>query len=281
MCGLIEKRKMAQLTPLPQAKASLIRKLLRDKQVRDSEGAFVLEGEKPIRELLRTHGVTIRMIVLTASYLKKAEPDFLRALHEQRTGERSASQTYVCPDEFFARLTDLQTPQGLLTVIEKPRWDERAILAKTPLLAVYGEQLQDPTNVGTLIRTAAAFGVDGLWLTPDSVDPFNPKVVRASAGAVMHVPVLFAPDAAHFLTHGCTLFAAEPTHIRGQDLRDVTQLPAKTVVALGNESRGLRPATLKHATTTFHISTNPAVESLNVASAAAICLFYLTGLRLR
>jgi RNA methyltransferase, TrmH family len=272
---------MAQLTPLPQAKASLIRKLLRDKQVRDSEGAFVLEGEKPIRELVRTHGVTIRMIVLTASYLKKAEPEFLRTLHEQRTGERSASQTYYCPDEFFARLTDLQTPQGLLTVIEKPRWDERAILAKTPLLAVYGEQLQDPTNVGTLIRTAAAFGVDGLWLTPDSVDPFNPKVVRASAGAVMHVPVLFAPDATHFLTHGCTLLAAEPTHTRGQDLRDVTRLPAKTLVALGNESRGLRPATLKHAMTTFHISTNPAVESLNVASAAAVCLFYLTGLRLR
>lgn len=269
---------MTQLTPLPQAKASLIRKLLRDKQLRDSEGAFVLEGEKPIRELLRTRGVRIRTIVLTTSYLKKAEPAFLRTLHESRAGERSVSQTYVCPDEFFARLTDLQTPQGLLTVIEKPRWDARAILAKTPLLAVYGEQLQDPTNVGTLIRTAAAFGLDGVWLTPDSVDPFNPKVVRASAGAVMHVPILFTPDAAHFLTHGCTLLAAEPTHRRGQDLRDVIRLPEKTIVALGNESRGLCAATLKHATTTFHISTNPAVESLNVASAAAICIFYLSGL---
>jgi TrmH family RNA methyltransferase len=270
---------MAQLTPLPQAKAALIRKLLRDKKVRDSEETFVLEGEKPIRELLHNRHVTFCMIVMTATYLKKAEPELLRTLKERNQMGRPAT-AHVCPDAFFARLTDVRTAQGLLAVLEKPRWDEQAVLAKAPLLAVYGEQLQDPTNVGTLIRTAAAFAIDGLWLTPDSADPFNPKVVRASTGAVMHLPIFYTPDVSQFLKHGCTLVAAEPTPSHSQDLREMTGLPRKTIVALGNESRGLGPATLKHATT-FHISTNPAVESLNVASAAAICLFHLRGLPLR
>lgn len=269
---------MAQLTPLPPANASLIRKLLRDKKVRDSEAAFVLEGEKPIRELLGNSRVAIRLIVMSASYLKKAEPELLRTLHEKQEARQAPARTHFCPDEFFARLTDLRTAQGLLAVLDKPRWDERAVLAKSPLVGIYCEQLQDPTNVGTLIRTAAAFGLDGLWLTPDSADPFNPKVVRASAGAVMHVPIFCAQDAAQFLKHGCTLLAADATRGHGQDLRDVTSLPGKTIVALGNESRGLSAATLKQASTTFHISTNPAVESLNVATAAAITLFHLSSL---
>jgi TrmH family RNA methyltransferase len=263
---------MAQVRPLPTTKATLIRKLLRDKKVRDSERAFVLEGEKPLRELLPNPSIQIRMLVVTPTFMQQAEQSFLRTLTEH------PASVYLCPETSFAKLSDVRTAPGLLAVIEKPRWDEAEILARPQLFGLYGEQLQDPTNVGTLIRTAVAFGVDALWLSPDSADPYNPKVARGTAGTLLQLPIFVTNDAGRFLHHDCALLAAESSGNKGQDIREIKQLPQRTIVALGNESRGLSATTLKHAVARFHIPIDRQVDSLNVATAAAICLFYLKHL---
>jgi TrmH family RNA methyltransferase len=263
---------MAQITPLPSAKAALIRKLLRDKKVRDSEGAFVLEGEKPIRELLMDPGIQLRILVLTPTYVKRAEQRLLKALTDH------PAATHLCPETLFRRLSDVRASQGILAVIAKPRWNEARVLTREQVFGVYGEQLQDPTNVGTLIRTAAAFDVDGLWFSTDSTDPFNPKVVRATAGALLKLPIFSVADPSRFKQQHCAVLATQASGRKGQDIRTITRIPRRAVLALGNESRGLSEATLKQATVRFHVPIGRQVESLNVAAAAAICLFYLSGL---
>jgi TrmH family RNA methyltransferase len=262
---------VSQITALSHATATRIRLLLRDKKVRDSDGAFVLEGEKPIRELLADPSVHVRLLVVTSTYMKKGDQKFLKALIQH------PAPVHLCQDLLFKRLSAVQTSPGILALIEKPHWDEARILARQSLLAVYGEQLQDPTNLGTLIRTAAAFDVDALWLT-DSVDPFNPKVARATAGTLMMLPIFSIADPSRFAQHGCAILAAQTAIRKAQDIRTITQLPRRAVLALGNESRGLSDMILNQAMIRFHIPTGRQVESLNVASAAAICLFYFSGL---
>lgn len=143
---------------------------------------------------------------------------------------------------------------------------------------MYGEEIQDPANVGGIIRTAAAFGLDALWLSPGSADPFNPKVVRGTAGTLLTFPVFTLPDCQRLTQEGCALLAAEPPGPASKDLRTLTTRPKRSVLAFGNESRGLSLATQSLATLRFHIPLSKRVESLNVAASAAIAAFYFKGL---
>lgn len=257
---------------LPAAKATLIRELARQKQTRDREKAFVLEGEKPIGELL---GEPAALLALVLSESRHAQRDALL----RQVLAQSATPVYLCRDAAFATLSDVRTPSGLLAVAAQPVWNQEGILARPELLGQYGERLQDPTNVGTLIRSAFAFGLDAVWLSSDSADIFNPKVVRASAGAILRLPVFTVRDPAILRQHRCALYAAVPAGGKGCPLESLTSLPDRTVVALGNESRGLSPETLAQADACFHISIAPELESLNVAAAASITAFYCAKLR--
>jgi len=192
--------------------------------------------------------------------------------------KHATAQVYTCREALFGTLSDVHTSQGILAVVHQPDWNEQAILARPQLFGIYGECLQDPANVGAIIRTAAAFGVDACWFSPDSADVFNPKVVRATAGAVLKLPVFSLTDLGVFTRPRCTLLAAEPATVGSTDIHRIQQLPARVILALGNESRGLSEATLKQADRRVYIPVSPAVESLNVAASAAIALFYLGGL---
>jgi RNA methyltransferase, TrmH family len=178
----------------------------------------------------------------------------------------------------LATLSDLTTPSGMLAVVRQPVWDQAALCRQPELFAFYGECLQDPANVGPIIRTAVAFGLSALWLSSDSVDVFNPKVVRASAGALLKLPIFYIPDVALFATFDCAIFTAEVPNPRSCRIHDIRTLPRRVVVAFGNESRGFSAATLQHAWRRFHISIRPEAESLNVAAAAAIAAFHLSAL---
>jgi RNA methyltransferase, TrmH family len=263
---------MAQITTLPKSKASLIRKLVRDKKARDTEGLFVLEGEKPIRELLRDASAQIQTIVMTSQFVQKAGQHFLKEVTSH------PARPYLSPEILLSRLSDVQTSQGILAVVSKPHWEEAAIFGRPQLLGLYGERLQDPANVGSIIRTGLALGVDAMWFSPDSADPFNPKVTRGTAGTLLKLPIFTTADAASFIRQRCVVLATEPTAQKSQDLRTIAAIPTRTVVAVGNESLGLSAATLKLAAVRFHIATTNQVESLNVAAATAISLFHLSGL---
>ncbi|MFM8540215.1 MAG: TrmH family RNA methyltransferase [Nitrospira sp.] len=255
---------------LTAAQLAQIKRLLLEKQARDSEKLFVLEGAKPIRELLRSHSPAIQTLVVTQPWLDTCDPALRRSLDSQ--------PLRLCRNTLFEKLSDTTTSQGILAVLTKPTWDQAEIFKRPQVLGIHGECLQDPTNVGTIIRTATAFGLDALWLTADSADPFNPKIVRATAGTLLKLPIFTAHDASAFATHGCAMLAADASGKRTKRLDEIASIPAKSVIALGNESRGLSKATLDQAAIRFHIPINQDVESLNVAASAAIAAYHFSRL---
>jgi TrmH family RNA methyltransferase len=256
-----------QPVPLSGSLAALTRKLIRQPRVRDREHAFVLEGAKPISELLNSHPSGFRAVVVSTPTLEGDDAICRAAAHAQ-------VPVYACPPRVFATLSDVATPSGALAILTQPTWDEKALLKRSPLLAFYGEDLQDPNNVGSCIRTALALGLDAMWLSPGSVDVFNPKVVRGTAGAVMKFPVLVLEDMARLEEAGCALLAAEPPRKGTQNIWDLHSIPTKAVIVLGNESRGVSRRTGERALLRFHIPIDPRIDSLNVAASAAITAFY-------
>ena len=258
--------------PLTRAQAARIRELFRDKRVRKAEGAFIIEGAKPVHDVLLNYPTFIQTLVVTEGYLQQEG-------HKQRLARESVDiPTFRCLDRGFSALSDLETPQGILAVLNQPRWDEDHVFAHARLFGLYGEKLQDPANVGAIIRTAAAFDANALWLTSESADVYNPKVVRATAGALLSLPVFITRDVTRFIQRGCAVFAAEARGSETVNMETIREVPKRLVVALGNESRGLSAQTINEATCRFTIPLNPRIESLNVAATAAIALHFLGGL---
>jgi RNA methyltransferase, TrmH family len=152
-------------------------------------------------------------------------------------------------------------------------------LDQPEIFGLYGEELQDPANVGAIIRTAAALNVDALWLTPESADIYNPKVVRASAGAVLSLPIFIAGGVDSLTNNGIALFAAVPGGGKTVTMETIRKIPRRLVVGVGNESRGLSARTISAAACRFTIPLSRHVESLNVAATAAIALHYFGQIR--
>lgn len=261
---------MPAVPHLPTGKARLIRELLRDRKVRQQERAFVLEGEKAILELLAEDSPALHAIVIAESRLRKGT---LPAYIQSGKGRG----VFSCSDSVFDKLSDVSSPAGLLAVVRQPVWNQATVFKRPRLLGLYGESLQDPANVGAIIRTAVGFGLDALWLSADSADIFNPKVVRATAGSLLTLPVFTASTPDIFKQHDCVLFAAEPCSRHSRAMQEVTAIPDRAIVAFGNESRGLSPATLQQAAVRFHIPVKPAIQSLNVAASVAVAAFYFSG----
>jgi TrmH family RNA methyltransferase len=232
----------------------------------------VVEGAFPVRDLLTRYPEQILTIVTGHGYLlKEAQGDRLVRL-------ASSAQQYSCPDPQFSKLSDLETPQGILAVVRQPLWDEGEVLRQPTVLGIFGEQLQDPANVGAIIRTAAALNVSALWLTPESADVYHPKVVRATSGMLLALPIFTAKDVSGLIRQGCQIFAAEVTGDGTVSIDEIHQAPRKLVLAVGNESRGLSAQIRSQATTRFTIPLSRDVESLNVAATVAIATFYFARL---
>ena len=117
--------------------------------------------------------------------------------------------------------------------------------------------------------------MSALWLTPDSADVYQPKVVRATSGVLLALPIFFIKDVSGLIQQGCQIFTAEVAGEGTVPIDEIRQVPRKCVFAVGNESRGLSAQIRTHATTRFTIPLSRDVESLNVAATVAIATFYL------
>ncbi len=260
------------LQVLTRRHRTLIRELLYDKRVRMQEGAFVIEGAKPCRDLIQHYPQAILSLTVSPRYLDTEDTK----AHAARA-MLNAPQ-YSCSDVVFDRLSDVEAPQGILAVVRQPQWDERSLLEQPRILGLFGDRLRDPANVGTIIRTAAALNLTGLWLTSDSADPFGPKVVRAAAGTVLTLPVFYGAEPRRFIEHGCRIYSALVPQPGTVSLRSIQSIPRRLVMAVGNEGEGLADSIVGLSTVRFAIPLASAVESLNVAATAAIAAFYFTGL---
>jgi TrmH family RNA methyltransferase len=251
-----------------------VRALVRDKSFRDQEHRFVVDAAKLILELLRHKRDQIDTLLVT--------PDFLIQYREIVLAPRMASlfRLYQCPRETLDRLSDTQTAQEALAIVKQPAWNGEDISNRPSVFGVYLDRIQDPTNVGTLIRTAAGFGIDAVWFSPGCADVFSPKVVRASAGTILTIPTFRDVDLSSLASLRFSWFAADSNPQGATPLSGITRRPAKTILAFGNESQGLSELLLRTSDTRFCIPLKPVVESLNVATAAAIGIHHFSGLPL-
>ena len=150
---------------------------LKIKKNRDKEGLFIAEGLRFIREIPKNWEV-----------LAYAVSDAFAAENDLSPYEEKA-EVLCLTDALFAAVCDTENPQGILAVCKKLDWDADAVLAKKTPFLLLAEELNDPGNLGTVIRTADACGADAVFLSKGSVDLYNPKVLRATMGSLFHVPV--------------------------------------------------------------------------------------------
>jgi TrmH family RNA methyltransferase len=162
-------------------------------------------------------------------------------------------------------VTDTKTSQGVIGLFERPRWKADQIFSRRDTVVIALDGVQDPGNVGTIVRLAAAFDAAGVILLPGCADAYGPKAIRASTGAILSVPVVEMPIDS-LLARGLPLYTADS---QGSS----TTPPARSaVLAFGSEGQGISEQ-LRHAARPIAIETSGRVESLNVAAAAAILLW--------
>lgn len=232
----------------------------------------MVEGAKPCHDLISQHPQAIQSLLVSPRYLR-TETDGDRS----RRSSLGARQ-FVCSDPAFEKLTDVEMPQGILAVVRQPQWNEAQVLGRSRVLGIYGDHLQDPANVGTIIRTAAALNLSGVWLSHDSADHFSPKVVRATAGTLLRLPVFRTADLQAVRLSECRIYSAVLSSADKVPIREIQTIPSRLLVAVGNEGAGLSSEIMKASQVRFSIPLAEGVESLNVAATVAISAFYFSGL---
>ena len=266
---------MAQASPRTlkrtHALAARLRALSRSPEQRAASGLMVVEGPRLAWEALREGAVIHEVVVSSKPPDDGAHPDLLQGMASRGV------YPWTVDDATLGWLADAATPQGILLLVERPRHTAQEIArpASAPLLLVVCG-VQDPGNVGALVRLADAAGAKGC-LTAGGADPFGPKALRASAGSIFRLPVArreHLEDAAGILAElraaGYTVAGALARG--GEDYRRAMPPPPLALV-VGGEAAGLPQEVEKLLDARLTIPTNPRVESLNVATAAAVLLF--------
>jgi RNA methyltransferase, TrmH family len=232
-----------------------------------ADGLVAIEGENLIREAIRS-GIALRTI--------------LRSEHAPTPAWLPGNvETLHLADAIFASAVDTQSPQGIAALIEPQQWQLEFILTqsstphpKSAPLFLIAAGLQDPGNLGTLIRSAEAFAATAVLTTHGTVSPWNQKALRASAGSVFRVPVISitADDLAQLKSRGIRLLAAVAPQ-SGTKPMSIADLTGPTALMIGNEGAGLAPDLLDIADARINIPTPGPVESLNAAVAGSLLLY--------
>jgi len=243
---------------------SLVRDLHRRK-ARERRGRTLAEGIRLVEEV-QGAGVSIDVAVVSPALEGSERGRALKA----RLVERGVPIEPVS-DEELDRLATTEQTQGVLAVIRMPPASLDALRVDARSLFVVLDALQDPGNVGTIVRTALAFGVTGLIALPGTAEVTSPKTLRASMGAAFHLPVVSAGDdvvASWLARHRVTVATASA----GGDPFEQVTLPRPAAIVLGNEGAGARSRVAAAARHRLAIPLRGGVESLNVAVAAGILL---------
>lgn len=239
-----------------------MRRLLSKRATRWAERAFVAEGVETVRTALAAGALPESVYVAAEGGHGVAE----LATRAQDLGVR----VHVLAPGVMARVADTVTPQGVLAVF--PMVDRGLEVAAGGTLAVVMDDVRDPGNAGTVLRTADAAGVDVVVCCGGTVDPYNPKTVRSSAGSIFHVPLVVEPDDRSALellaVHGYRRLGAV---VRGGEDYTAVDWRRPTALVLGNEAAGL-PAGLP-LDGTVAIPMAGRAESLNVGTACAVMCF--------
>jgi len=229
---------------------------LHQKKFREEFGYFLVEGEHPVLELQKA---ALRNPLLQSCELY---------VTKEFASWRSSFATHVINNVQMAQISDTRTPQGIVALV--PMW--QAAAARPGERAIYLYEIQDPGNLGTILRTLAWFGRLRCLLSPGSVDPYNSKVVRSSMGAIFHVPVEQEVDLhslrERFARIACLSMSGTPVQSPSFGSFDC--------YLFGNEARGLPHEQLAALEAqAFTVAGNGDIESLNLAAAVNMCVYEL------
>ena len=236
-----------------------------------AEGCCAIEGLRIVEEAIRS-GLKFRAVFFSASAKSKAE----RLLPQLG----AHVETVIIPDKLFATAVPSEAPQGVAALARCRSFALEDVLAKSeagPLFAVVG--LQDPGNLGTIVRSAEAFGAAGLLLGEGTVSPFNSKAVRASAGSVFRLPVvkLKMPEILGELRGRGLRLIATSSH-KGTPLPEAA-LTGRLAIFIGGEGAGLGRDLITEMDEVVAIPHSPKVESLNAGVAASVVLYEMARQR--
>ena len=255
------------ITSTANAQVKNIIQLLQKTKARKKQGLFVVEGRKLCREMPASWQ---KAVYMTEDLYEKI-PEEERAVYVER------GNCQLVADHVFSHMSDTKTPQGILAVGRWPAYTLEQILhpegQESPLVMVL-EDLQDPGNVGTILRTAESAGVSGIILSRKSADFFNPKTVRSTMGSIYRMPFYHTDDlpgvVGRLKEDGFTVYAAD---LQGGQIYDEADHTGKTAFMIGNEGNGLSEELLQAADGAVYIPMAGQAESLNAAVAAGILMY--------
>lgn len=241
---------------------------LAKRDARSQTGRFLLEGPQAVSEALAYRPELVEELFVTPTALDRYQ-DIGRAARE------ADLDIEFVTEQVLEAMADTVTPQGVLAVARQFPTSLKDILGAQPRLIAILEEVRDPGNAGTIIRAADSAGADAVILTGRSVDLYNPKVVRATTGSLFHVPVAIMPELDDVLERvkaaGIQVLAAD---IKGEDLLSARpSLAAPTAWLFGNEARGLSDEQLELADRAITVPIYGKAESMNLATAASVCLY--------
>lgn len=258
--------------PLTKSRLNEIKELRLHARQRRTHQMFIVEGVKIITEILHKEA----FIKYIAYDIHKAKmDDDAHAILEQ--AHTKNIPCYGAPPTTFERISSVNSPQGILAALAVPAWDFKNIISKEPSKICIGDHIQDPTNIGLMVRNAIAFNLDALVLTDDSADAYGPKAVRTSAGAILDLAIFYASrDQIIELKNSGYIFYGAIAGA-GQDMSTVRPSTSKTALVFGNEGHGLSSQMELALTTSYRIPISHRIDSLNISAAVAITLYHFFG----
>lgn len=242
-------------------------KALHLKKNRDSQGIYFVEGIRFVNDAIDNNQRILKMI-----FSDKLESlNGGKALVERASAV--CSDLYLVPEKLFKEISDTQSPQGVLAILEKRNSNFRDSLQAAKSLVIL-DTLQDPGNVGTIIRTADAAGVSAVLMTKGCVDLYSPKVLRSTMGSVFHMPIIEGLDIHDTISvlksYGFKVIAS---HLEGKNNYYDEDLTCKSAIIVGNEANGISEETALQADRLVKIPMPGQAESLNASIAASIMIY--------
>ncbi len=234
---------------------------------RKKEKAFLIEGIKMVEEALR-EDLGVRLVVAEPSLTKHHGKGIIKLAESKNVPILWIS------DRLMDTLSENKTPQPVMAEVQMRQHSEEALLSNSAGLIVIAHQLQDPGNLGTIIRTAEAVGASGIAITSNTVDPYNAKAIRASMGSILRLPIVQCGEAAEFIGK-CKKkgFQTVATVLTGDKTHFDVDFKKPTAVILGQEGAGLPQYIMADIDLRIRIPMAPTIDSLNVATAAAVILY--------
>lgn len=248
------------ITSAQNATLKLVKELLKKKAARKKQGLFVVEGIRAVKEI--PEHIQIQTVLVSEKVAKE---------HYETI---PAEEILVMPESLFETLSETTSPQGLMAIVQKvdvPLAEFQ--MEEGPYLLL--ENLQDPGNLGTIIRTAHAFDFKGILMTKGCVDLYSPKVVRSTMSSLFYMPIVMDEEIGTYMEYlkekGKTIYTTALSE-KAQWIHDI-KFDSNMVLVIGNEGNGVSDYCLANTDYTMMIPMPGGAESLNASVATAVCMY--------